>query len=124
MESRTFDYPYSMPGLMACKTAEMQGGSDKHWDYFDRIQKTHLTECRNIVDPGVLIECARDIGLDVDRFREDYQSERANNAVSVDIKRARELGIDSVPTLVCKGQIFSGAQKYERLRKWYLEVNS
>jgi len=77
METRTFDYPFSMPGLMACKAAEMQGGPDKHWDYFDRIQKAHLTECRNIVDPEVLIECARDIGLDVDRFREDYQSERA-----------------------------------------------
>lgn len=124
METRAFDYPYSMPGLMACKAAEMQDGPDKHWDYFDSIQKAHLTECRNIVDPEVLIECARDIGLDMDRFREDYQSERAENAVSMDIGRAMELGINSVPTLVCSAHILSGAQRYKALREWYLEVKS
>ena len=26
MAQRPFDYPYSMPGLLACKAAEMQGG--------------------------------------------------------------------------------------------------
>ena len=30
MEKRDFDYPYSMPGLMACKSAELLGGQKAH----------------------------------------------------------------------------------------------
>jgi len=68
MATRNFDYPYSMPGLIACKAAEILAGSQGHWDYFDRVQKAHLIECRNIVDHEVLVSCAKDIGLDPQRF--------------------------------------------------------
>jgi len=54
MAQRPFDYPYSMPGLLACKAAEMQGGPAAHWDIFDRAQRAHLTEYINIADFEVL----------------------------------------------------------------------
>jgi len=100
MESRDFDYPYSMPGLKACKAAELQRGQQGHWDMFDRIQKAHLTECRNIADMGVLLECAADIGLDLNRFAEDFNSEKVGYMVEEDLKEARKLGVYAVPTLV------------------------
>ena len=65
MATRPFDYPWSMPGLKACKAAEVQGGHAAHGDMFDRVQRAHLTECRNIADFDVLRECAKDVGLDV-----------------------------------------------------------
>lgn len=40
MASRDFDYPYSTPGLTACKAAELQGGTIMHGKMFDRIQKS------------------------------------------------------------------------------------
>jgi len=46
MACKPFDYPHSMPGLKACKAAELQGGQPAHWDMFDRIQKAHLTESK------------------------------------------------------------------------------
>lgn len=100
MASRDFDYPYSMPGLKACKAAEIQRGQQGHWDMFDRIQKAHLTECRNIADTEVLIGCAADIGLDTNRFIDDLNSERVGNMVLDDLKEAEKLGIYAVPTLV------------------------
>jgi len=100
MESRDFDYPYSMPGLKACKAAEIQKGQQGHWDMFDRIQKAHLTECRNIADTSVLVDCARDIGLEINRFINDMNSERINYRVWEDLKEANKLGIYAVPTLV------------------------
>jgi hypothetical protein len=39
MRSREFPYPYSMPGLLACKAAQFQGGMPAHWDMFDRIHE-------------------------------------------------------------------------------------
>jgi len=119
MEKRDFDYPYSMPGLMACKSAELLGGQKAHWDYFDRVQKAHLTEARNINDDDVLLDCARDTGLDMEQFEADFKSARAKNAVLGDMKRAYELGVDASPTIVVEGEhMMSGAQKYGTLKNF------
>ncbi|ADG06428.1 DsbA family oxidoreductase [Kyrpidia tusciae] len=120
METRDFDYPHSLPGLMACKAAEFQGGQRAHWDYFDRVQKAHLTECRNIADGEVLLDCAGEVGLDVERFEQDFQSDRARQAVEDDVRRARELGIRAVPSLVGTGSLLVGAQRYDSLKTWYI----
>jgi len=100
MASREFDYPYSMPGLLACKTAEMQGGQEAHWNMFDRVQKAHLTECRNIADINVLRDCAYEIELDIERFDKDFNNPSTANSVNKDIRLARELGVNAVPTLI------------------------
>lgn len=52
MRSRPFPYPHSLPGLRACKAAELLGGPDAHWDMFDRIQQAHAVEARNIFANG------------------------------------------------------------------------
>jgi len=122
MERREFDYPYSMPGLMACKSAEMIGGQNAHWDYFDRVQMAHLTEARNIADDDVLLDCAMDVDLDMARFRNDFKSDRAKNAVLSDMQRAYDLGVNASPTIVVDGKHrMSGAQKYGTLKAFIEE---
>jgi len=123
MENKPFDYPYSMPGLVACKAAERQGGQQAHWDMFDRIQRAHLTEAQNIADYNVLKQCAIDVGLDVERWEEDYKSKTIIDEVRKDLSRAEEYGITGVPTLIAAGQYaLVGAQKYEQLERWYNKV--
>jgi len=58
MKQRDFDYPYSTPGLLACKAAELQGGQEMHWAYFDKAQEAHLTLCRNVADFDALVDIA------------------------------------------------------------------
>jgi len=116
MEKMDFDYPYSMPGLRACKAAEIQKGQQGHWDMFDRIQKAHLVECRNIADAEVLVKCAGDVGLDVDRFVGDINGAKVDRMVEEDLKEARKLGIYAVPTLVIdRRYIIQGAVYLETL---------
>lgn len=123
MAMRDFDYPYSMPGLMSCKAAELQGGQEAHWNYFDRVQKAHLTDCENIADQNVLINCAETIGLDIDRFIEDFQSEKARNMVMEDYDYARKSGVTATPTLIIDRKwIISGAVKYEELKQAIEEI--
>jgi predicted DsbA family dithiol-disulfide isomerase len=125
MASRPFDYPYSMPGLLACKAAEAQGGPAAHWDMFDRVQRAHLTECVNIADFEVLRRCAEEVGLDVGRWEEDYHSARVRQLVQADLDRAQALGVTAVPTLVAEGRFaLVGAQPYERLEAWLRAVES
>lgn len=100
MRQRDFPYPYSMPGLLACKAAEFQGGAEAHWDMFDRVQQAHAVEARNIADLDVLRECAREVGLDPIRWERDYHSAEVRAAVEGDREEARRRGISAVPTLV------------------------
>lgn len=123
MATRPFDYPYSMPGLLACKAAEKQGGQAAHWDMFDRVQKAHLTECLNIADPEVLRQCARDVGLDVSRWEEDFHAPATRQLVEADIRRAAAYGITGVPTVVANGRYaLTGAQSWDVLRGWVEQV--
>jgi len=117
MATRDYDYPYSMPGLIACKAAEMLAGSKGHWDYFDRVQKAHLTECRDITDREVLVSCAKDIGLDTVKFEALLDDPSTAKAVQDDIDLAEELGINSVPTLIINNKwLVSGAIHYGELK--------
>jgi predicted DsbA family dithiol-disulfide isomerase len=104
MMSRDFDYPYSMPNQLGGKAAEMQGGQAAHWAFFDRVQRAHLTECRNIADWEVLASCADEIGLDVSRWRTDASGEHAHTLVSEDMARAGRYGILRIPALVADGR--------------------
>jgi len=125
MAARPFAYPHSMPGLLACRAAELQGGREAHWSMLDRVQRAHLTECLNIADPAVLARCARDIGLDVPRWQRDYGSDEARQAVERDLARARLYGVTAVPTLVAEARYaLVGARRYETLERWLEEVQA
>ncbi|GBD02963.1 hypothetical protein HRbin19_00233 [bacterium HR19] len=123
MEKREFDYPYSLPGLIACKAAEVIGGQDAHWDIFDRIQKAHLTECLNIADFEVLLLCAKDVGLDLKKWIDAFTDRSTLELLIQDLQKAEDYAITGVPTLVASGKHrLVGAQKYDVLKKWIQDV--
>lgn len=124
MVSRDFDYPFSTPGLTACKAAELQGGSSVHGRMFDRVQKAHLTECLNIADFDTLKMCAKDIGIDVEQWEKDYNSEKVKQMLNEDFKQAHMYGVNAVPTIVANGKYkLSGAQPYAVLEEWIKKIN-
>jgi putative protein-disulfide isomerase len=123
MAARPFPYPYSLPGLAACKAAEVQGGQEAHWDMFDRIQRAHLTECLDIADPGTLAACAREVGLDVVAWERDWRAAEVRRAVEQDLGRARDLRVTAVPTLLAGGGLrLVGARTTVELKGWIREV--
>lgn len=118
MAEKEFDYPYSMPAAMACKAAEFQRGQEGHWDYFDAVQKAHLTDCLNINEPEVLLAVARSLELDMAQFKKDFSSQKAKDLVESDMRKAEENGVRSVPSIVINGRkLISGAIRYPELEK-------
>lgn len=118
MRSRSFPYPYSMPGLLACKAAEFQGRQGAHWDMFDRIQRAHAVEARNIADFEVLRHCAADVSLDLERWEQDFNSAEVRQAVEQNLVEAQMRGVHAVPTLVLAGKwALPGAVPEEMMRQ-------
>lgn len=119
MASRPFPYPHSLPGLLACEAARRQAGEAGYWDMLDQVQRAHLTDCRDIVDPVTLRDCADAAGLDVPRWEADVASESTRRAVDADIAAAAAYGITGVPFLVAQGAYgLSGAVPYEQVQAW------
>jgi predicted DsbA family dithiol-disulfide isomerase len=118
MRSRPFPYPHSMPGLLACKAAELQGGPAAHWDMFDRVQHAHAVEARNIADPEVLRACAGEAGLELARWERGFDSPETRQAVEQDLAEAHTRGVHAVPTLLFNDRwSISGAVPEAMLRR-------
>lgn len=131
MMSRDFDYPWSMPSQRGCRAAEMQRGQAGHWDFFDRAQRAHLTDCDNVADLEVLTRCARDVGLDVNQWLRDVEHAERDIEIGRDLGIAHSYGIVRVPLLVANGRsqlhgepwsTFGYRISGERLERWYQDL--
>jgi len=122
MRRKDFEYPTYLPGLLGCKAAQKQAGEKGHWDYFDAVQRAHLSENSNIADSEVLISLAVELGLDVERFKQDWQDPALQKGIEEDQQLAQKLGIQAVPTLLIDQRwIISGAQSLDVLRNELLK---
>lgn len=102
MRAAPFDYPHGMTAARACKAAERLGGQSAHWDMFDRLQRAHLAEARNVADSATVLQVARDLGFEAAAFAEMFQDASTTQAVVADRQHARTLQVRSVPTLIIR----------------------
>ena len=100
MRAQSFEYPNGLAAALACQAAHMLGGDIAHWNYFDAVQRAHLTESRNIGDAETLTEIAVSQGCDRDAFTQAMTGESAAQRVQADRIQAMQLGIRSIPTLL------------------------
>ncbi|CAH9058478.1 hypothetical protein PSECIP111854_02210 [Pseudoalteromonas sp. CIP111854] len=118
MRKKSFEYPTSTTGLIACKVAQKQGGKEEYWDYFDAVTHAHMSENRNIADLETLADIAVEVGLDKQRFLKDYASSDRVQEIQRDRKLARKFEIQSTPSLVINEEwVISGALSLNELRK-------
>ena len=64
-----------------------------------RIQRAYYMEAKNPSDNETLIELARDIGLDVERFSADLVDKATHQKLLAEIQSTRAMGLDSFPSL-------------------------
>ena len=76
--------------------------------YTERIFRAFFVEQRDIGRVEVLADVAAELGLDADDFRAALESGRYAEAHQQALRRARELEITTVPTLLVDGQRFEG----------------
>lgn len=102
MRAARFDYPHGMTAALACKAAEFVGGQSAHWDMFDRLQRAHLTEARNIADPETVLHVALELGFEPAAFAAVFDDRATAQAVEADRQHARALQVRSIPTLITR----------------------
>jgi protein-disulfide isomerase len=90
------------PAARAALAAAEQG---KFWEYHDALFKH-----QGALDPASLEGYAKDLGLDVERFREAMASDRSESSVRADAAEATRLGVEGTPTFFVNGRKIVGAQ--------------
>ena len=63
------------------------------------IQKSYYLEAQNPSNDNVLINIAESLGLDIDKFKIDLKSSQVNNILLNEIKLAKSMDINSMPSL-------------------------
>jgi len=100
MRAARFDYPHGLPAALACKAAERLAGQAGHWHMFDALQRAHISQARNVADPAVLNDVAREAGFDAAEFARLMAQDATRSAVEADRARARRHRVTSVPTVI------------------------
>jgi Na+/H+ antiporter NhaA len=89
---------------IAAEAAEAAGAQGKFWDMHDLLFANQAA-----LHPPDLEAYARQLGLDVERFREDLQERRFALRVSRDVESADVSGVAGTPTFFINGRRFYGS---------------
>ena len=73
------------------------------------------------INEEVLFKIAKELSLDIEKFKKDMSSDKTKKNIIENIKFANSLKIRGTPTFIIGNQILPGAYDYEKLRKIILE---
>ncbi|HEX4199193.1 MAG TPA: Na+/H+ antiporter NhaA [Caulobacteraceae bacterium] len=93
------------PGAeFASEAAEAAGRQGKFWEMHDALYDRQPPLTREHV-----LEAARDIGLDMDRFQRDMADPHIRDQIDEDLADGRRNGVTATPTIFIDGQRYDGA---------------
>lgn len=108
----------AMIAAQAGYAAHLQG---KFWEMHDKLfenQKSWEAISNPNSDPkDTFFEYAKDLGLDLAKFKEDAQSDAAKNYIKKETNKAAAIGIDSTPTFILNGVRIKNPANYEAFKK-------
>jgi protein-disulfide isomerase len=102
-------HPEARAAHLAAEAAHRQG---KFWAMHDRI----FTNQRDL-RPETLEGYAREIGLDLERYRRDVASADVRKRIDEDLEQARELGVTGTPSFFINGKNLAGAQPFPNFKR-------
>ncbi len=118
MHETDFLFPTSKQGLKAAKAAGLVGGEEAYWEVFDKIQIKLFVENKNIEDVSILEEAVRETSISFEDWKVQFEDKETEDKVIEDIKRAKDYGIRSVPSLIINEKyLIPGAQSQESIER-------
>ena len=114
------EFPILGPGSMEAARyalAARKQGMDKYW-------KLHaaLLKHRGQVNGDVVLKVAKDVGLDVEKLKEDSKSPEIDKTLDLNLSLANALGIRGTPAFVIGDKLVPGALGYKKLNAVISEV--
>ncbi len=104
-------HPNAMPAAEAAMAAYEQGGSDKFWKMHDKF-----FENQTGLSPSYYEQVAKEIGLDVPRWKAAVESRSGLAAIQADMSAGSAVGANGTPTFFINGKRLVGAMPFESFK--------
>jgi protein-disulfide isomerase len=96
--------PAHQHAVAAASSAEAAGLQDKFWEMHDLLYE-HQADWKDKMDVGPIFEgYAKQIGLNVERWKRDVGSEAVAQRIFLDGKRGHSMGVRGTPTVFMNGR--------------------
>lgn len=102
-------HPYAQLAHQAALAAGEQG---KFWEMHDLLFAN-----QSALQRDNLLQYAKKLGLDMDRFRKDLDSDRIKQVIERDKAEGAKRGVSGTPTFFVNGKTYSGTKSYEQLKQ-------
>ncbi len=100
---------HSEPASRAAVAAGEQGS---FWEMYDKIYDNQS----RLGEDGLFEELAREIGLNIDRFNQDYESDAVAQQVREEQSMGQDLGVRGTPHFFVNDESLRGAQPFEEFQ--------
>lgn len=108
---RYFPIERANPGAdLSARAVEAAGRQGRFFEMHDRVFDRQLP-----IGRPELLAIARDLGLDVDRFERDLDSDDVRARVEHDVSDGRNNGVTGTPTMFVDGVRYDGAWDYQSM---------
>jgi len=85
--------------LLAAYAAEAAANQNKFWQMTDKLYDTQQTwEASNDPVNEFFVKYAKDLNLDINKFKADMNSDSVKKRVDEDVQQGNLMGLDSTPT--------------------------
>ena len=111
------DYPILSESSEIAARASLAANEQNAYFEFHTI----LLNNTKSINEGFLYKIAKELKLDIEKFKRDISSEKIKNNIIQNIKFANGLKIRGTPTFIIENKILPGAYDYEKLKKIILE---
>jgi len=101
---------------LAAEAAAAAGKQGKFWTYNDKVWANS-----DSLTPAVLEKVAKEVGLDVVRWRKDKDSDAGKGRVQADRTEGDDLGINATPTIYINGRKYDDPLDIASLKDWIEE---
>ena len=96
--------PAHQHAVAAASSAEAAGLQGKFWEMHDLLYE-HQAEWKDKMDVGPIFEgYAKQIGLNIERWKKDVGSEQVAQRIFLDGKRGHSMGVKGTPTVFINGR--------------------
>ncbi|HTP24747.1 MAG TPA: thioredoxin domain-containing protein [Anaeromyxobacteraceae bacterium] len=97
-------HPNAMPAALAAEAARAQGGAAKFWAMHDKLFGN-----QQALSDSTYEQYARELGLNLTRFRQDLADPQLRARVEQDTALAQKVGVNGTPTFVVNGERVVGS---------------
>lgn len=113
---RNFPLSQHANAITAAEAAKASGAQGKYWEMNDLLYKnqSQWSESKNSIE--IFSGYAKNLSLDMDKFKQDVQSNKFADKIQRDKNDGNTLGVDATPTFFLNGQKLVGIPSYDELK--------